>query len=71
MRILHIFTHIYACFAAFAASPAPTHPSIRGAALRAAPTKGGGPPKAAPPFVGSLKDGCVGAGDAANAAKHA
>ena len=40
--ILHVFTHICACFAAPAAFPAPTHPSIKEAALRAASTQGAG-----------------------------
>ena len=42
-----------------AASPAPTHPSIKEAALRAASTKGGGRLRRPPPFVDSFMDGCV------------
>ena len=52
---------------ASAASPAHTHPSRKGAALRAASTKGGAALRAAPPFVDSFLDGCVWAGEAADA----
>ena len=45
----------------------PTHPSRKGAALRAASTKGGAALRAAPPFVDSFLDGCVWAGEAADA----
>ena len=47
-----------------AASPAPTHPSIKEAALRAASTKGGGRLRRPPPFVDSFMDGCGEAGEA-------
>ena len=47
---------------ASAASPALTHPSIKGPALRAASTKG-----RPPPFVDSFMDGCVWAGEEADA----
>ena len=46
-----------------------THPSIKEAALRAASTKGGGRLRRPPPFVDSFMDGCVGAGEAADAAE--
>ena len=45
--------------AASAASPAPTQPSMKEAALRAASTKGGGRLRRLPPFVDSFVDGCV------------
>ena len=52
--------HACACFMCMlrvsitsAASPAPTHPSIKEAALRAASTKGGGRLRRPPPFVDS------------------
>ena len=45
MRILHRFAWICACFAASAASPAPTHPSTKDS------TKGGRR-EAPPPFCG-------------------
>ena len=48
---------------------ATTHPSIKEAALRAASTKGGGRLRRPPPFVDSFMDGCVGAGEAADAAE--
>ena len=51
---------------ASAASPAHTHPSRKGAALRAASTKGGRR-FAPPPFVDSFMDGGVCAGEAADA----
>ena len=40
---------------------AATHPSMKEAALRAAPTKGGGRLRRPPPFVDSFMDGCVAA----------
>ena len=52
---------------ASAASPAHTHPSSKGAALRAASTKGRAALRAAVPFVDSFLDGCVWAGEAADA----
>ena len=55
------FTHIYDYFAVPAASPAPTHPSIKES------TKGGRPKAAPPP---SFMDGGVGAGEAAGTAKY-
>ena len=66
---LHIFTCIYVCFAASAASPAPTHPSIKESTTvgRAAPA----PLLWRRPKAASFMDGCVGAGEAADAAKHA
>ena len=51
---------------ASAASPALTHTSRKGAALRAASTKGERR-FAPPPFVDSFLDGCVWAGEAADA----
>ena len=42
---------------------------MKGAALRAASTKGGGRLRRPPPFVVSFMDGCVGAGEAADAAE--
>ena len=63
--------HACACFMCMfrvsitsAASPAPTHPSIKEAALRAASTKGGGRLRRPPPFVDSFMDGCGEAGEA-------
>ena len=56
-------------FAVSAASPAPTHPSIKGAAFGRPSTKGGGRLRRPPPFVDSFMDGCVGAGEAADTAK--
>ena len=70
INILYLFTYIYACFAASAASPAPTHPSIKES------TKVGQAPKAPAPLLwrrpkaASFMDGCVGAWEAADAAKH-
>ena len=58
-NISYLFTYIYACFAASAASPAPTHPSIKEAAF------------GRPTVVDSFMDWCVGAWEAADAAKHA
>ena len=66
VHVLRTFTCVSA---ASAASPAPTHPSIKEAALRAASTKGGGRLRRPPPFVDSFMDGCVGAGEAADAAE--
>ena len=66
VHVLRTFTFVSA---ASAASPAPTHPSIKEAALRAASTKGGGRLRRPPPFVDSFMDGCVGAGEAADAAE--
>ena len=70
-NISYLFTYIYACFAASAASPAPTHPSIKEST-----TVGRAPKAPAPllwrrPKAASFMDGCVGAGEAADAAKHA
>ena len=56
-----VFMHVSI---ASAASPAPTHPSIKEAALRAASTKGGGRLRRPPPFVDSFMDGCGEAGEA-------
>ena len=56
VHVLYTFTCVSA---ASAASPAPTHPSIKEAALRAASTKGGGRLRRPPPFVDSFMDGCV------------
>ena len=58
-QVLHTFAYVSA---ASAASPAPTQPSMKEAALRAASTKGGG-------FVDSFMDSCVGTGEAADAAE--
>ena len=52
---------------ASAASTAHTHPSRKGAALRAASTKGRAALRAARPFVDSFLDRCVWAGEAADA----
>ena len=65
------FTYIYYYFAVPAASPAPTHPSIKDST-----TVGQAPKMPAPllwrrPTAASFMDGCVGAGEAADAAKHA
>ena len=65
-HVLHTFAYVSA---ASAASPAPTQPSMKEAALRAASTKGGGRLRQPPPFVDSFMDGCVGAGEAADAAE--
>ena len=65
-HVLHTFAYVSA---AFAASPAPTQPSMKEAALRAASTKGGGRLRRPPPFVDSFMDGCAGAGEAADAAE--
>ena len=71
INILYLFTYIYTCFAASAASPAPTHTSIKES------TTVGQAPKAPAqllwrrPKALSFMDGCVGAGEAAEAAKHA
>ena len=52
--------HTFACVsAASAASLAATNPSMTGAALRAACTKGGSHLRRPPPFVDSFMDGCV------------
>ena len=56
VHVLRTFTCVSA---ASAASQAPTHPSIKEAALRAASTKGGGRLRRPPPFVDSFMDGCV------------
>ena len=71
INILYLFTYIYACFAASAASPAPTHPSIKEAAFGRLHNSGAGASGAPPTVVDSFMDGCVGAGEAADAAKHA
>ena len=55
-HVLHTFAYVSA---ASAASPAPTQPSMKEAALRAASTKGGGRLRQPPPFVDSFVDGCV------------
>ena len=65
-QVLHTLAYVYS---ASAASPAPTQPSMKEAALRAASTKGGGRLRRPPPFVDSFMDGCVGAGEAADAAE--
>ena len=57
---LYLFAYLYGCVAASAALSAPTYPSIKEAAFGARPT-----------VVDSFTDGCVGAGEAADAAKHA
>ena len=54
-HILYTFAYVSA---ASAASPAPTQPSMKEAALRAASTKGGGRLRRPPPFVDSFVDGC-------------
>ena len=66
VHVLHTFTCVSA---ASAASPALTQPSIKEAALRAASTKGCSRLRRPPPFVDSFMDGCVGAGEAADAAE--
>ena len=66
VHVLRTFTCVSA---ASAASPAPTHPSIKEAALRAASTKGGGRLRRPPPFVDSFMDGFVEAKEAAGAAQ--
>ena len=65
-HVLHTFAYVSA---ASAASPAPTQPSMKEAALRAASTKGGGRLWRPPPFVDSFMYGCVGVGEAADAAE--
>ena len=55
-HVLHTFAYVSA---ASAASIAPTQPSMKEAALRAASTKGGGRLRRPPPFVDSFMDGCV------------
>ena len=70
-NILYLFTYIYACFAASAASPAPTHPSIKEAAFGRLHNSGAGAFGARPTVVDSFMDGCVGAWEAADAANHA
>ena len=57
-QVLYTFAYVAA---ASAASPAPTQPSMKEAALRAASTKGGGRLRRPPPFVDSFMDGCVAA----------
>ena len=66
VHVLHTFTCVSA---ASPASPAPTHPSIKEAALCAASTKGGGHHRRPPPFVDFFMNGCVEAGEAADAAE--
>ena len=56
-------------FPVSAASPMPTQPSMKEAALRAASTKGGGRLRRPPPFVDSFMDDRVGTGEAADAAE--
>ena len=68
---LYLFTYIYACFAASAASQAPTHPSIKEAAFVRLYNSGEDTFGARPTVVDSFMDGYVGAGEAADAAKHA
>ena len=68
---VHVFRTFTRVSAASAASPAPTHPSIKEAALRAASTKGGGRLRRPPPFVDSFMDGCGEAVEAAEAAEPA
>ena len=67
--ILYLFTYLSACFAASAASPAPTHPSIKEATFGRLHNSGAVAFCARPIAVDM--DGCVGAGEAADAAKHA
>ena len=67
---LYLFTYIYVCFAASAASPAPTHPSIKKAAFGRLHNRGAGAIGARSTVVDSFVDGCMGAGEAADAAKH-
>ena len=55
-HVLHTFAYVSA---ASAASPAPTQPSMKEAALRAASTKGGGRLRRPPPFVDSFMDVCI------------
>ena len=56
MLVLRKFTCVSA---AIAASLAATNPSMKGAALRAASTKGGGRLRRPLPFVDIFIDGCV------------
>ena len=65
-HVLHPFAYVSVASAAY---PAPTQPCMKEAALRAASTKGGGCLRRPPPFVDSFMDGCVGAGEAADAAE--
>ena len=65
-HVLHTFAYVSA---ESAASPAPTQPSMKEAALRAASTKGGDCLGRPPPFVDSFMDGGVGAGEATDAAE--
>ena len=53
-HVLHTFAYVSA---ASAASPAPTQPFMKEAAIRAASTKGGGRLRRPPPFVDSFMDG--------------
>ena len=72
--MLYLFTYIYACFDASAASPVPTHPSIKEAAFGLhASGEGafGARPTVLEAAEGRLLYGWVcGAGEAADAAKH-
>ena len=71
MNILYLFTFIYVCFAASAASPAPTHPSVKGIHNSGAGAEGARP-TVVEAAEGRLLDGWLGwAGEAADAAKHA
>ena len=70
ISILYLCTYIYVCFAASAASPAPIHPSIKEAAFGRLHNSGAGAFGARPTAVDSFMDGCMGAGEAADAAKH-
>ena len=65
-HVLHTFASVSAASAAY---PAPSQPSMKEAALRAASTKGGGRLRQPPPFVASFMDGGVGAGEVADAAE--
>ena len=70
IHLLYPFTYIYVCFAASAASPATAHPSRKEAAFGRLHDSGAGTFGARPSIVDSFMDGCVGAGEAADAAKH-
>ena len=66
VHVLRTFTYVSA---AFAASPAPIHPSIKEGGAWRHLHKGGGRLPRPPPFVDSFMDGCVGAGEASDAAE--
>ena len=66
IRETSAFMHV---FAAPVASPAPPNPSIKEAAFGRLHKGGPAAFGRRPPFVDSLMDGCVGAGEAADAAE--